>query len=102
VLRLWLCILLVLFAPFGGSGSLLASAVGEVCTQSCPDDDERGQCAPDCDDCLCCVHARPVMIARPATLLPGHPEPVRIERDEQAPPSADVGDILHVPILALA
>ncbi len=102
VLRLWLCIFLVLFASFGGSGSLLDSAVGEACTQSCPDDDERGRCASDCDDCLCCVHARPVMLARAAALLPGRPGPLRIDREDQAPPSADVGDILHVPILALA
>jgi hypothetical protein len=101
VLRLWLYLLLVLFAFVGGSGFPLAAAIGEACAQSCPDDDERGQCAPDCADCSCCVHTRTVMLAPPAVLLPSRSGPVLIEHEEQAPPAVDVGDILHVPILAL-
>lgn len=42
------------------------------------------------------------MLARSAVLLPARQGPVLIEHEEQAPPSVDVGDILHVPILALA
>lgn len=102
MLRTWLCIIALLFASVGGSGFLPAVATGDVCTQSCQDDNERGQCAPDCTDCLCCSHARPVMLACPVTLLLSLPGPVPIEHEEQAPPSVDVGDILHVPILALA
>lgn len=26
------------------------------CEQTCPDDDAKGNCAPYCDDCLCCAH----------------------------------------------
>jgi hypothetical protein len=102
VVRLWLCLLLVLFASVGGSGFRLAAATGAACTQSCPDDDERGQCAPDCADCSCCVHARPVMLAPSAVLLLGCSGPMLIEHEEQAPPAVDMGDILHVPRLALA
>ena len=101
MLRLLLCLLLVLFASVGGSGFPLAAVTGDACEQSCPDDDERGQCAPDCADCTCCVHARTVMLAPSAVLLPGRSGPVLIEHEEQAPPAVDLGDILHVPILAL-
>jgi hypothetical protein len=100
--RTWLCIIALLFASVGGTGSLPGLASGDVCTQNCQDDDERGQCAPDCDDCLCCSHARPAMLARAAILPPSLPDPVLIEHEEPEPLSVDVGDILHVPIAALA
>jgi hypothetical protein len=99
--RTWLCLAL-LFASVGGTGSLPTVASGDGCAQNCQDDDERGQCAPDCADCLCCAHARPVMLARSATLLQSLPGSVPIEHEEQTPPFVDAGDILHVPILALA
>jgi hypothetical protein len=102
VFRLWLCLLLVLFASVGGSGFPLAAATGDACVQSCPDDDERGQCAPDCTDCLCCAHGRTVMLARADALLPSGSAPSRIEHEEQAPPAVDASDILHVPRLILA
>jgi hypothetical protein len=51
---------------------------------------------------LCCVHARTVMLAPSAVLLPSRSGPVLIEHEEQTPPAVDMGDILHVPILALA
>jgi hypothetical protein len=102
VLRIWLCVIALLFASVGGSGFPLAAATNDECVQGCPDDDERGQCASDCADCLCCVHARTVMLAPSAVLLPSRSGPVLIEHEEQTPPAVDMGDILHVPILALA
>jgi hypothetical protein len=42
------------------------------------------------------------MLAPSGVLLPGRSVPVLIEHEEQAPLTVDAGDILHVPILALA
>ena len=42
-----------------------ASAAPEPCAQQCEDDGPDGQCAPDCEDCVCCVHAR-VAVTGPA------------------------------------
>lgn len=102
VIRTWFCLIALLLVSVGGTGYLPTVAAGDVCTQSCQDDDERGQCAPDCADCTCCAHARPVMLARAAIPLPSLPAPVLIEHEEHEPLSVDLGDILHVPIVALA
>ena len=104
MLRIWLCLCLLLFAPnLGGLLPTLSGTAGEVCTQSCPDDDERGQCAPDCADCTCCGHVRsvaaPVRLPSPTQRVP---RPPLFVHDEDEPASADVGDILHVPIALLA
>lgn len=99
VLRIWLCVVFLLLTP--GSGGLLP-LVQDVCTQNCPDDDVRGQCAPDCADCSCCSHVRPVVLAPSATVLLVLPRPALFVQEEDEPTSADVGDILHVPIAPLA
>ncbi|MCE9672310.1 hypothetical protein LY474_31335 [Myxococcus stipitatus] len=104
LLRIWLCLSLLLFAPTGGGlFTVIADATDAVCTQQCPDDDERGQCAPDCADCTCCSHVRTVATPAAAPLLLAdllRREPVT--HDEDTPPTVDVGDILHVPIAPLA
>jgi hypothetical protein len=102
VLRIWLCLYALLFAPVGGFGFTPAVSSGGVCMQICPDDDEQGQCAPDCTDCACCSHVQQVVLACSHTLMPSIAEPAPIEHEEQQPPSADVGDILHVPRAHLA
>ena len=102
MLRIWLCIFALLFASLGGSGLVPAFASGEACTQRCPDDDEHGQCSPDCADCTCCGHTRPVMLARTAPLLLKAPGSVLLAEEEEAPLSVDTDDILHVPIAVLA
>ena len=104
MLRIWLCLSLLLFAPsVGGLLPTLAGVAGEVCTQSCEDDDAQGQCAPDCVDCTCCAHVRSVAAPIPMpSLAPRVDRPSRFAHEEAAPPSADVGDILHVPIAVLA
>ncbi|MCY1016877.1 hypothetical protein [Pyxidicoccus sp. MSG2] len=104
MLRIWLCLSLLLFAPsVGGLLPTLSGTAGEVCAQRCADDDERGQCAPDCADCTCCGHVRSVAAADFAPFLLPHVErPPRFAHDEDAPSSADLGDILHVPIVVLA
>ncbi|MCY1078658.1 hypothetical protein [Archangium lansingense] len=102
MLRIWFVLSLLLFTPVGG-GLLSPTSSGDVCMQSCPDDDESGQCAPDCTDCVCCAHARLMVVAPIPSTIPMAPKPppaVRHEEDE--PSSADVGDIQHVPIVSLA
>ncbi|MCP3135746.1 hypothetical protein [Pyxidicoccus xibeiensis] len=104
MLRIWLCLCLLLFAP--SVGGLLATVSGmaaEVCSQRCPDDDAQGQCAPDCTDCTCCGHVRSVAAPVPMpSLTPRADRPPLFAHEEKEPPSAHVGDILHVPIAVLA
>lgn len=104
MLRIWLCLCLLLFAPSeGGFSPSLAGTASEVCSQRCADDDERGQCAPDCADCTCCGHVRSVAAPAAVPSLLSHVEGThRFAYDETVPPSAEPGDILHVPIAALA
>ena len=102
VLRVFFLLSLLLCTP-AGSGLLSAASPGDVCMQSCPDDDEHGQCAPDCTDCVCCAHVRRVIVAPVLSTVPLAPRSPPVARhEEDEPASADVGDILHVPIVALA
>lgn len=83
----------------------VALATGDVpgaCSQSCPDDDSQGQCAPDCTDCACCTHLRsPVLVVELKLSVPlmGAVIP---ERPLLVPQSPEPGDILHVPKTLLA
>jgi hypothetical protein len=97
VLRLWLFIGFLLLTP--GVGGVLPLVQGDVCEQGCPDDDAWGQCAPDCADCTCCSHVRSVVLVPSATVLLSLPRPTFFAQEEDEPASADVGDILHVPIV---
>lgn len=102
MLRVWFFLSLLLFAPVGG-GLWPSASSGDVCVQSCRDDDERGQCAPDCIDCVCCSHAHQAVVApTPSTVSWARRAAPAIEHDEDEPPSAEPGDILHVPIAPLA
>ncbi|WP_235216576.1 hypothetical protein [Archangium violaceum] len=102
VLRVFFLLSLLLCTP-AGSGLLSAASSGDVCMQSCPDDDEHGQCAPDCTDCVCCSHVRLVVVAPVPSMVPRAPRPPPVAGyEEDEPASADVGDILHVPIVLLA
>ncbi|MBK7863299.1 MAG: hypothetical protein IPJ65_32805 [Archangiaceae bacterium] len=83
----------------------VALATGDVpgaCSQSCPDDDSQGQCAPDCTDCACCLHLRLSMaVAELKVSVPATGEVVP-ERPMLTPQSPEPGDILHVPKTHLA
>ncbi|MBN1205547.1 MAG: hypothetical protein JXB05_11565 [Myxococcaceae bacterium] len=96
MLRTWLCIGFLFLTP--GGGGLLPLVQGDVCEQGCPDDDARGQCAPDCADCTCCSHVRSVVLAPSAIVLLSLPRPSFFGQEDDEPASADLGDILHVPI----
>lgn len=99
MIRLWLCLGLVLFAPGGG---VLSAPQAEVCSQRCADDDEQGQCAPDCADCACCSHVRPLALAVAVGLVWVKTDTGLVEWTPVLPPTAEPGEILHVPIAHLA
>jgi hypothetical protein len=80
----------------GGCGAS-AGASPAVASDGCQDDDGSGDCAPDCERCLCCAHHR--VVALP-------PLPYSCLAVSQALPpitapapdlSSDPGEILDVP-----
>jgi hypothetical protein len=100
VARLFVILSLLLLVP---SASWQPPAE-DACAVVCPEDDEGGQCPPDCTDCVCCTHAAP--LALPAATPPGLSWPVlhgaSPGRESTPPPDVEPGDILHVPIRSLA
>jgi hypothetical protein len=69
------------------------------CVERCSDDDEKGNCAPDCADCACC--SRPTSIGGVAPQVGVAINQVQIVfwADVQTPSSPEPGDIFHVPKL---
>ena len=74
-----------------------ASAAPEPCAQQCQDDGPDGQCAPDCADCVCCVHARVAVTGPVLTALPIEVRRYRVAVVETGPPDAVSQDIWRVP-----
>lgn len=84
-------------------GALSVTTEAERCEETCPDDDAQGNCASDCDACLCCAHSpRPIPIAEGSSPVDAKAESPAFEVTESAVPSADPREILHVPITRLA
>jgi hypothetical protein len=95
VLRVLFSVGILLLGPASGA-SLLARTAG-ICVETCPDDDEQGQCAPGCDDCSCCNHVRTAAL-KPAGILLETVDTERcLARSTPAPPPVDVRGIRHVP-----
>ncbi len=92
--RVLLCLLFL--APVV-SGELGALADRQGCETSCPDDDERGQCAPDCSDCTCCTHLRSIALVGAAEPVPVLDAGPNIEAVVRPPRSPDLRAIRHVP-----
>ncbi len=98
LLRTVVCLMLL---SFGASGVLPSAAADDVrCEQTCPDDDEKGQCAPDCDDCICCAHLRPVAVIQAPGSVSVPLADALVVHAEHPPASPYLGEILHVPIAA--
>jgi hypothetical protein len=74
-----------------------ASAAPEPCAQQCQDDGPDGQCAPDCEDCVCCVHARVAVTGPALTSLPIEFCRYRVAIAETCPPEPVSQDIWRVP-----
>lgn len=104
IIRVFAVIVLALW--FGQAAAYAASLVVlDRCAESCPEDDEHGcHCPPDCGCCARCAHAPPAVPPAPMALELPFRLFVELPCDTigPAPPSADPGDILHVPKLALA
>ena len=78
----------------GGCG---ASANASAASDGCEGDEESGDCAPDCERCLCCAHHRVAALPR---LLESRPAVSQALPPITAPApdlSSDPGEILDVP-----
>ena len=75
-----------------------STATPDPCAQQCEDDGPDGQCAPNCEDCVCCAHTRVAVTGRATDPLP---IAVRIATgwrgSRPARPEAEAEDILRVP-----
>ena len=73
-------------------------AVDTVCVEHCDDDDPEGNCAPTCEDCLCCAHGRVTPAGRAGAVAPLVRTGVRVDSPAQtAPDSPEPADIFRVP-----
>ncbi|MEK6606119.1 MAG: hypothetical protein AABZ30_00490 [Myxococcota bacterium] len=68
-----------------------------VCQESCPDDDARGNCAPNCSDCACCGHLLAAALPAQPRVLASAPSVARVWRTERVLPIAELPAIEHVP-----
>lgn len=95
MLRVLLAIGLAMWVALtAGAVTSFASA---PCAAHCDDDDEQGNCAPDCVDCACCPHLRlSFTVVELKFTTPAADEPVP-ETSVSEPPSPEPGDVLHVP-----
>jgi hypothetical protein len=75
----------------------IALAADLPCAQRCDDDGPDGQCAPTCQDCLCCAHARVAFVAPTAVFTPGEARAIRSLAPDGQPPEAATQDIFRVP-----
>ena len=97
--RVFLAVVLLLFA--GEATGLFPAALGDACTQDCPDDDPGGQCPPVCA-CPCCAHVPPLMpVVRTLPVITDEQAMHFVDADA-APPSAEPRSIFHVPKSVLA
>lgn len=92
--RVVVALLLAVFMVQAVGGS---TASAGPCAQQCEDDGPDGQCAPNCEDCVCCVHARVAVTGLASALLPIAVRTYRVARAETSPPQAEAEDILRVP-----
>jgi hypothetical protein len=94
LLRLFAALVLGLFVLQAAG---VSAAGARICVEQCQDDGPDGQCAPDCEDCVCCAHTRGTVTALAAVLLPAEGRTRRILRAEASPPESEAKDILHIP-----
>jgi hypothetical protein len=81
---------------------LLQAVSGRVvmqipCAEQCEDDGPDGQCAPTCEDCLCCAHSRAAFSAAPPDVVPLQLRAGLDQGTEGGPPEAEIQEILRVP-----
>lgn len=90
----------ILLGQAAGLSAFLAAEQG--CTEKCPGDSPDGTCPPACQFCACCTAPR-TLPPESGTTMPVPAVGQRVpSRGDEAPPSAEPREILHVPKLALA
>lgn len=73
-------------------------AVDLVCVQHCKDDGPDGDCAPSCEDCLCCAHSRVTPTGRTTAITPLPRKGIRVHSPAQSTPdSPEAAEIFRVP-----
>jgi hypothetical protein len=75
----------------------VALAADVPCAERCEDDGPDGQCAPTCQDCCCCAHARIAFLAPAAAGAPAAVRAIRAPAPDRTPPEAAAQDIFRVP-----
>lgn len=78
----------------GGCG---ASASSSVAGDGCQGDEESGDCAPDCERCLCCAHHRVVALPPLPDSRPVVSQAFALLAAPAPDLSSDPGEILDVP-----
>src|SRR5262245_33935373 len=90
--------LATLLAVLGqGTGYFSLAARDTACAQSCPDDDEDGQCPSDCACCSCCPHHPPLVVGAAVRSEVRLVASVEFVERHSEPPTTVPRDILHVP-----
>ena len=67
------------------------------CVEECQDDGPDGECAPTCEDCVCCAHPRAGIGAPMASVLIESARGSHLVAPEQSPPEGELEEILRVP-----
>ena len=91
---------IVLYAVLAQATGLTWASTEDACTTDCADDGgARGQCPPNCPDCVCSIHVPATFIAAPAVVAFSAPPERRVMFVEPsgAAPSPAPREILHVP-----
>ena len=78
-------------------------AGADACAADCEDEAQGKDCPPVCPTCACTLRAAPSLAPHLAALRPpGSPTALLLVVEADAmPPSPDLGDALHVPIVLL-
>ena len=99
VVRLRVLVALLLLVLSGMSQGAFGAGSAR-CEETCPDDDDEGQCPPGCADCSCCVRA-PVLVRVDAItfLVIGVEAPAAFPRADDLPAQPDLQEVDHVPKL---
>jgi hypothetical protein len=67
------------------------------CVEQCEDDGPDGQCAPTCQDCLCCAHSRAASSSPPPEVVPLELRAGLAPAADVSPPETEIQEILRVP-----
>jgi hypothetical protein len=81
-----------------GQATGLVAATETLCSDSCPDDNDAGQCSPFCICVSCGCHSvRPMVFVSVAGLDAPPSSRLTFERCERRCPTPEPEEILHVP-----